>query len=128
RLGVLRRAAYDPFSVADVVAPTTRVATVKDAVADPPGTVTLAGTVRGSPADSATSAPPAGAAPISVTPPTMEPPPTTFWALNEIAEMATLAVTLSIGDRTLAPSSVAVISAAPLARAVTVKVPLDAPA
>src|SRR5438874_2968593 len=89
---------YEPFSVADVVAPTTRVATVKDAVADPPGTVTLAGTVRGSPADSATSAPPAGAAPVSVTPPTMEPPPITLCALSEIEEMATVAVTLSVGD------------------------------
>src|ERR1700694_95118 len=115
--------------VPEIVPPTTRVEIVKGALADPAGTVTLAGTVTGSPADNDTAAPPAGAAALSVTVPVTRFPPTTLDWLNEIAESATRCpVTVSVGDWLLLPLSDAVIVAVPAAIAVTVNVALDEPA
>lgn len=85
--------------MAAIVPPTVLVEIVNVALADPPGTVTLSGTVTGSPADNDTTAPPAGAAAARVTVPVTEVPPTTLDALSEIEESATgRAVTVSMGD------------------------------
>ena len=82
-----------------IAPPTVLVEIVNVALADPDGTVTLAGTVTGSALDNDTTAPPAGAAPERVTVPVTECPPTTLDALSEIEESATgLAVTVSTGD------------------------------
>jgi hypothetical protein len=90
---------YDPLIVPAIVPPTALVAIVNVALAAPAGTVTLAGTVTGSPPDNDTTAPPDGAAPVSVTVPVTEVPPTTLDVLSEIEDSATPpAVTVSVGD------------------------------
>jgi hypothetical protein len=82
-----------------ITPPTVLVEIVNVALVDPAGTVTLSGTVRGSPPDNDTTAPPAGAAAERVTVPVTECPPTTLDALNEIEASATgRAVTVSMGD------------------------------
>jgi len=65
--------------IADAVEFTARVVTVNVAVVAPATTVTLAGTVAAAVLllDSVTTAPPAGAAPLSVTVPVEVPPPVT---------------------------------------------------
>ena len=67
-----------------VVVATGEVFTVKLALLFPAATVTLAGTVAaaGVPLCSVTTAPPAGAAPVSVTVPVEETPPTTVPGLR----------------------------------------------
>lgn len=115
--------------VAAIVPPTALVEIVNVALADPAGTVTLAGTVTGSSPDNETTAPPVGAGAVSVAVPVTELPPTTLDALSEIEEIAAdLAVTVSIGDWLLLPSIEAVIVAVPAATAVIVNVALDEPA
>jgi hypothetical protein len=90
---------YDALIVPAIVPPTALVAIVNVALDAPPGTVTLAGTVTGSPLDSDTTAPPGGAAAVRVTVPVTEFPPTTLDALSEIEESSRVpAVTVSIGD------------------------------
>lgn len=85
--------------VLEIVPPTALVEIVNVALADPAGTVTLAGTVTGSPADNDTTAPPSGAAAVRVTVPVSESPPTTLDVLSEIEESATRwPVTVSVGD------------------------------
>jgi hypothetical protein len=86
--------------VPTIVPPTARVEIVKVALADPVGTVTLAGTVTGSPPDRDTNAPPAGAAALRVTVPVTGFPPTTLAKLSEIDEMVTgvPTVTMRAGD------------------------------
>jgi len=95
---------YDPFSVPVVVTPTARVAIGNVAIASPAGIMTVAGTVRGALADSTTLAPPAGAAPVSVTLPVIGLPPTTVSALELIEKI----VTAAIGDTTGAGAGVTV--------------------
>lgn len=114
-----------------IVPPTALVTIVNVAVADPPGTVTLAGTVAPSVLDSDTTAPPAGAAAVRQTVPVTGSPPTTLDAVSAIDAIAAIAaefVTVSIGDCRLAPLSVAVIIAVPGAMAVTMNVALEEPA
>jgi hypothetical protein len=90
---------YEPLIVAEIVPPTARVEIVNVALTEPAGTVTLAGTVTGSPPDNDTTAPPAGAAAVSVTVPFTVFPPTTLDVLSDIEERATgPAVTVSVGD------------------------------
>jgi len=85
--------------VAVIVPLTALVEIVNVALADPVGTVTLAGTVTGSALDNDTTAPPAGAAAVRVAVPVTEFPPTTLDVLSEIEESATgRAVTVSVGD------------------------------
>src|SRR5205085_2191792 len=68
------------------------------ALSDPAGTVMLAGTVIGSVADSVTTAPSAGAAPVSLTVPSSRFPPMTLGALAPTASVDALDVTLeSVG-------------------------------
>jgi hypothetical protein len=98
------------------------------ALADPAGTLTLAGTVTGSPADNDTTAPPAGAAAVRVTVPVTRFPPTTLDVLNEIDESTTAGMTVSAGDCLVLLLSDAVIVAVPTATAVIVKVAVDEPA
>jgi hypothetical protein len=100
---------------------------VNIAFADPAGTLTLAGTVTGSPADKDTTAPPAGAAAVRVTVPVTRFPPTTIDVLNEIDESPTACVTVSVGDCLLPLLSDAVIVAVPTATAVIVNVAVDEP-
>src|SRR5947209_10199647 len=94
-----------------IVPPTARVEIVNVALGDPAGTVTLAGTVTGSPPASDTTAPPAGAAAVRVTVPVTDFPPTTLDALTEIEASATRWVTVSVGDWLLLPLSDAVMTA-----------------
>ena len=83
----------------EIVPPTSLVEIVNVALAEPAGTVTLAGTVTGSPADNDTTASPAGAVAVSVTVPVTRFPPTTLDVLNEIEASATRCpLTVSVGD------------------------------
>ena len=106
---------------------TTRVETVNVAVLDPAGTVTVAGTVTGSPPDNDTTAPPAGAALLRVAVPLTESPPTTLVPLRVIDESAGAPMTVSADDWLL-PASDAVIVDVPADIAVTVNAALAAPA
>jgi len=74
--------------------------TVNVALAEPAGTVTLEGTLTGSPADKDTTAPPAGATAFRIAVPVRKSPPMTVAALREIIRSTTAcwAVTVSIGD------------------------------
>jgi hypothetical protein len=115
--------------VAAIVPPTALVEIMKVALIEPLGTVTLAGTVTGSPPDNATAAPPAGAAAVRVAVPLTEFPPTTLDEPNEIEASATdPAATVSAGDWRLLPPSDAVIVAVPAATAAIVNVALEEPA
>src|SRR6267142_2587632 len=98
--------------VAAIVPPTVLVEIENVALTAPAGTVTLAGTVTGSPPDNDTTAPPAGAGALRVAVPITVLPPTTLGALSEIEESAPdLAATVSIGDWLLLPLTDAVIVA-----------------
>ena len=82
-----------------IVPPTALVEIMNVALANPVGTVTLAGTVTGSPPDNDTRAPPEGAAAVRVTVPVTEVPPTTLDVLSKIEESATdRDVTDSVAD------------------------------
>jgi hypothetical protein len=83
-----------------IVPPTALVKIEKVALADPAGTVTLAGTVTGSAPDSDTTAPPAGAGAVKLTVAVTGFPPTTVAVLSEIEESVTVtaAVTVSVGE------------------------------
>ena len=81
---------YEPLIVAGIVPPTALVEMTNVALAEPAGTVTLAGTVTtGSLPDNDTTAPPAGAAPVSITVPFTF-PPTTLDVLSDNEERAAL--------------------------------------
>jgi hypothetical protein len=105
------------------------VSTLNVALVDPVGTVTLGGTVIGSPADNDTTAPPFGAGPVSVAVPVRELPPTTLDALREREPRATDdAPTDKAADCRLLPLADAVITAVPVATAETVNVAVGEPA
>jgi hypothetical protein len=89
---------YDPVIVLDMAPPTVRVKAEKVALVAPANTVTLAGTVSGSLPDNVTTAPPAGAAPVSVALPNTASPPMTLRLVNVIAASATRALTVSADD------------------------------
>ena len=110
--------------------PTALVDTVNVPLVDAAGTVTLAGTVTGSPLDKAIATPPAGAALLMTTVPVTESPPTTVDALsvNAVTLSAGPAATVTIGDWRVTPLSDAAMMAVPAATAVTVIVALDSPA
>jgi large exoprotein involved in heme utilization and adhesion len=110
--------------------PTALVDTVNVPLVDADGTVTLAGTVTGSPLDKAIATPPAGAALLMTTVPVTESPPTTVDALsvNAITLSAGPAATVTIGDWRVTPLSDAAMMAVPAATPVTVIVALDSPA
>jgi hypothetical protein len=80
------------------VPPTARVAIRNVALVDPAGTVTLAGTDTGPLPDKDTTAPPAGAEPVSVAVPVTLSPPTALDALSEIVEIETPATIVICGD------------------------------
>ena len=77
------------------------VETVKVALVEPAGTVTLAGTVATAvlPLDRVTTAPPAGAAPLNVTVPCDDPPPVTVdgFSVSEEAVIAGTTVSVAVG-------------------------------
>jgi hypothetical protein len=104
--------------------------TVNVALANPAGTVMLAGTFAGSPADKDTTAPPSGATAFRIAVPVTNSPPTTVGALSEMdrSTTAACAVTVSIGDRPVLPLSDAAIVAVPAETPVTANVALDEPA
>ena len=80
----------DAEIVTGVTAATTLVLTVKVAPVAPAETVTLAGTLAAALLlESATCAPPAGAAPLKVTVPVEEFPPVTLVGFSEIEERET---------------------------------------
>ena len=91
---------YEPLMVLEIVPPTVLVEIVNVVLAEPVGTVTLAGTVTvtGSPPDNDTTAPPAGATAVRVTVPVTESPPTTLDVLRAIEASAGPGVTVSVGD------------------------------
>ena len=78
--------------------PTALVVTVNVAVVAPAATVTLAGTCAAVVLllDSATLAPPVGAAPLSVTVPVDEAPPVTLAGLRETEESDTVAAGFTV--------------------------------
>lgn len=96
-LSVLVIPPYDPEIVTDVFAATGKVVTVNVAVVAPAATVTLAGTVATAVLllVSATTAPPAGAAPFNVTVACEVPPPRTELALT-LTELSVPAVTVRL--------------------------------
>jgi hypothetical protein len=78
---------YEPLIVAEIVPPTALVPIVNVALAEPAGTVTLAGTMTAeSLPDNDTTAPPVGAAPVSTAVPFTVFPPTTLDELSDIEE------------------------------------------
>jgi hypothetical protein len=89
---------YAPVMVLDTTPPTVRVKAENVAFVAPANTVTLAGTVSGSPPDNVTTAPPVGAAPVSVAVPKTASPPITLGLVNVSAASATRALTVSAGD------------------------------
>jgi hypothetical protein len=96
----------DPEMLTAVVFETGDVVTVKVLLVAPAGTVTLAGTVTPAElSESVTTAPPEGAAPLSVTVPVDEAPPTTVDGLSESVEMVTAGarVMLSAANRVVLP-------------------------
>jgi hypothetical protein len=121
---------YEPLMVPTIVPPTALVEMMNVALVDPPGTVTLGGTVSASPVpvDKETTAPPAGAAPVSVAVPVTWFPPTTLFVLSEIEESAGPEVTVNVGDLLLLPLNDAVIVAVPAATPNTANVALEEPA
>jgi hypothetical protein len=116
--------------VAGITPPTALVDTANVPLADPDGTVTLGGTLTGSPPDRAMTTPPAGAWSLMTTVPVKESPPTTTKALSDRDNTFTdgPAVTVNIGDERVLPFSDAAMIAVPAATAVTVIVALDSPA
>jgi hypothetical protein len=84
--------------VAEIVPPTARVEMRNVALVAPAGTVTFAGTDTASPPDRDTTAPPAGAEPVSVAVPVTGSPPATLDALSEIDEIETPAAIVICGD------------------------------
>ena len=115
------------MTVPVIVPATSLVATLNVALVAPAGTMTLAGTVSGSPAVSVTSAPPAGAGAVRRAVPVTEFPPTTLAALNETVERA-IRVTVKADDWPLLPLREAVTLAVPAPTPVTVNVAVDDPA
>jgi len=113
--------------VAVIVPPTARVVTVNVIDVAPAGTVTLAGTDAGSVLDNVTTAPPDGAAAVSVAVPVTELPPMAVGVFSVSDASATPDVTVIAEDRVL-PLAEAVIVAEPGATAVTVTAAVDAPA
>lgn len=99
----------------------------KVALVCPAATVTLAGTVTGSLADSATTAPPLGAAAERATVPVAVLPPTTLVGLTVTSETVSRA-TVTVGDWLLPPFNVAVTVAVPAPTAVIVNAAVEAPA
>src|SRR5579864_2015234 len=89
---------YEPVIVPAIVPPTALVETENVALTAPAVTVTLAGTVSGSPADNATTAPPAGAGAVSAATPVTVLPPTTPAVSSTIEASADRAVTVSVAD------------------------------
>ena len=89
---------YDPVIVAETPPAPDRVEIENVALVSPLFTVTLGGMITGPALDNATTAPPAGAAPVSVTVPVSELPSTTLAALSEILARAARAVTVSAAD------------------------------
>jgi hypothetical protein len=130
RSDVLVTPAATALIVATVLVETAVVATVNVAVVAPELTVTLGGKVAdGLLLERATVVPPAGAAPVRVTVPVEELPPTTLAGLNEIPCSAELARTVRAAVW-VTPLKTALIVAftAPLtAVVVTVNVPVKLP-
>src|SRR5438128_2702726 len=96
---------YEAVSVMVNAPPVSRVVTVNDALVEPAGTVTLDVIIAtpGSLLWSDTTAPPAGAAPVSVTDPVTEAPPGMVELSSEIEDNvagvgAGAAVTVSAAD------------------------------
>jgi hypothetical protein len=116
----------DAVIVADIAPLTARVAAENAALVEPPETITLDGTLTGSAAVSETTAPPDGAAPLSVTVPLTEFPPTTLTALSDTDDKMR-PMTVSVDDWRLLLRAAA-IDVLPAASAVTMNVPLVAPA
>ena len=90
---------YDPVIVAEAPPPPGRVEIEKIAPVAPAPTVMLPGMITGPVLDNSTTAPPAGAAAVSVAVPITAFPSTTLEALSEIAARAVVrAVTVSAPD------------------------------
>jgi hypothetical protein len=110
-----------------MVPPTSLVPTVNVALVAPAGTVTVPGAVSGSPAVTATAAPPTGAGAVRLTVPVTGFPPTTVEALNDIVERTTR-TTVTEEDWLLLPLSDAVTLAVPAPTPVIVNAAVDEPA
>lgn len=119
---------YVAVIVLEIVPPTTRVKALNVPVVAPAGTVTVAGSVIGSPPVSVTTAPPAGAGPESLTVPEMGSPPATVLLATLIATSVERAVTVSVDDCMALPFIDALMAAVPGATAETVNDVLDDPA
>jgi hypothetical protein len=110
--------------------PTALVVTVNVPFVDPDGTMTLAGTLTGSPPDNAIATPPVGAGALTTTVPVRESPPTTVDALNvnDTTLSAGPVATVNIVDCRVVPLSDATMMAEPAVTPVTVSAALDSPA
>ena len=89
---------YDAVIVAEAPPPPGRVEIENVVLVSPALTVTLAGMITGPELDKATTAPPAGAAAVSVAVPVTPSPSTTLEALSEMLAIAARAVTVSAAD------------------------------
>jgi hypothetical protein len=117
-----------PVIVAVVVVPTATVPTANVIVVAPPGTVTLLGTVAAAwSLDRATTAPPAGAALLSVTVPVEGLPPTNVAGLSDtLLSVGALMVKVAVCGPLKLPVIVAVV-VVPTATVPTVNVAVSAP-
>jgi hypothetical protein len=118
RLADLVTPPYSAEIVAAVELGTATVVTEKVALALPPGTVTLAGTVatEGLPLDRDTTAPPPGAGPFSVTVPVEPLPPNTVAGLRE-TDAGEGGSTVRLADLVTPPYSAEIVAAVELGTA-----------
>jgi hypothetical protein len=116
-----------PVIVTEVVLVTLMVVTTNVAVVDPAGTVTLAGTVATEVRllESVTTAPPAGAGPLSVTVPVEGVPPRTLLGLR-VREDSVGAVTVNVARRVVPRYVAEILGEALLATGLVVTVNVTA--
>jgi hypothetical protein len=119
---------YDAVIVADVAPVPARTENEKVALVAPAETIADVGAISAASLDSATVAPPCGAADVSITVPELLAPSVTVASASDRPASAEVPAVTVTPDCAVAPLADATIVALPGATPVTVKVAVDAPA